>query len=109
MLRSWPAPGNLTSILVDAAWHPAERHPWAALGLEQAVTAVACARQIKKCLPIVDQLARRREGLASRAGVHVALLVEREVVPTECPILAPRLVDHRDEWSDLLVLDEPVE
>src|SRR6266566_4281350 len=81
-------PGNVTSLLVDAARDPAERRLWAALRLQRAVTAVARARQIKKCLSIVDQLARRREGFASWAGVNVALLVEHEVVPTEGPILA---------------------
>jgi hypothetical protein len=72
------------------------------LRLQQAATAVTHAGHIEKCLPIVDQPAGRREGLASGTRVHVALFVEREVVPTEGPILAPRLVDDRDVWSDLL-------
>src|SRR5712691_1567030 len=98
-------PSNVTSLLVDAARHPTEGRLWAALRLQQAATAVTHAGHIEKCLAIVDQPARRREGLASRAGVHVALFVEPEVVPTEGPILAPRLVDDRDVGSDLLVLD----
>src|SRR5215475_2866144 len=100
---------NVTGFLVDATLQPAERRLWAALRLQRAATAVPHAGPIKKCLAIVDQPARRREDLASGAGVHVALFVEREVVPTVGPILAPRLVDDRDVWSDLLVLDEPVE
>src|SRR5262245_7826750 len=102
-------PSNVTSLLVDAARHPTEGRLWAALRLQRAATAVPHAGPIKKCLAIVDQPARRREDLASGAGVHVALFVEPEVVPTEGPILAPRLVDDRDVRSDLLVLNEPVE
>ena len=67
----------------------------------------ACAKEDR--LAIVDPFACRREGLARRAGVDIALLVEREVFPTEGPILALRLVDHRDVRRDILVFDEPVE
>src|SRR5215204_4840040 len=100
-------PRNVTSLLVDAARHPTERRLWTALRFQRAASAVAHAGHIQKCLPIVDQPARRREGLAGRTGVQVALLVELEVFPTEGPVLALRLVDHRDVWSDLLVLDQP--
>jgi putative tryptophan/tyrosine transport system substrate-binding protein len=58
---------------------------------------------------MVDQLAGRREGFARRAGVDVALFVEREVFPTEGSVLALRLVDHRDVRRDILVFDEPIE
>src|SRR5262249_31961736 len=102
-------PSNVASLFVDAAWHPTEGRLWAALRLQRAAPAVPHAGHIEECLPIVDQPVRRREGLASGAGVHVALFVEREVVSTEGPILAPRLVDDRDVRSELLVLDEPVE
>ena len=64
---------------------------------------------IEDRLAIVDQLARRREGLGRRTGVDVVFLVEREVVPTKGPIVALRLVDHRDVRRDILVFDEPVE
>ena len=77
--------------------------------LEQATTTVARFCPIEKCLPVVDQLARRREDLVRRADVHVTVLVEREVLPTEGPILAFRLVDHRDMRSDVLVFDKPFE
>src|ERR1044072_9859585 len=80
-------PSNLTSLLVDAARHPTERRLWAALRFQQTATAVAHAGHIQKCLPIVDQPARRREGLAGRADVHIALLVEREIFPAKRPIL----------------------
>ncbi len=66
-----------------------------------------CAKQDR--LAIVDQFARRRKGLTRWAGVDIALLIEREVLPAEGPILALRLVDHRDVRRDILVLDEPVE
>jgi hypothetical protein len=52
------------------------------LCLEQATTTVARFCPIEKCLPVVDQLARRREDLVRRADVHVTVLVEREVLPT---------------------------
>src|SRR5262245_26463532 len=98
-------PSNVTSLLVDAARHPTERCLWATLRFERTGTAVAHAGHIQKCLPIVDQLARRRERLAGRADVHIALLVEREVFPAECPILTHRLVDHRDVRDKLICLD----
>jgi hypothetical protein len=79
------------------------------LCLEQATTTVARFCPIEKCLPVVDQLARRGEDLVRRADVHVTVLVEREVLPAEGPILAFRLVDHRDVRSDILVFDQPVE
>jgi hypothetical protein len=60
-------------------------------------------------LAIVDQFARRREGLAGRADVDIALLVEREVLPAKGPVVALLLVDHRDMRLDILVLDEPIE
>src|SRR5215510_54283 len=56
--------------LVDAARHPTEGRLWAALRLQWAATAVSHAGHIEKCLPIVDQPARRREDLASGTGVH---------------------------------------
>src|SRR5260370_19904365 len=102
-------PGNVTSLLVDAARDSAERRLWTTLCLERATTTVARSREIEKCLPVVDHLTRRRECLVRRADVHVTVLVEREVFPTEGPILALRLVDHRDVRSDLLVIDEAVE
>src|SRR5262244_1669729 len=60
---------NVTSFLVDAAWHPAERRLWTAMRLQWAATAVTHAGHIQECLAIVDQPARRREGLAGRADV----------------------------------------
>src|SRR5262249_7143914 len=44
-----------------------------------------------------------------RTNVDVALLVECEVLPTEGPILALRLVDHRDVRGYLRFVDQPVE
>src|SRR5258708_19984747 len=77
--------------------------------LEQATTTITRFCPIEKCLPIIDHLARRREDLVRRADVNVTVFVEREILPTEGPILAFRLVDHRDIRSDVLVFDNPVE
>ena len=94
---------HVAGLLVDAARDPTRRHLWTASHPEQAATTVEHAREIKQCLPIVDQPTRRRENLARRAGVHVTLLVERKVFPIERPIVAFRLVDHRDVRRDLVV------
>src|SRR2546430_2082634 len=88
---------------------PAERRLWAALRVQRAATAVAHAGPIKKCLAVVDQPARRREGLAGWTGVKVARFIERKIIPTEGPVLAFRLVDYRDVRCNLLVVDEPIE
>src|ERR1700751_695801 len=61
---------NVTGFLVDPTLQPAERRLWAALRLQRAATAVAHGGPIKKCLAVVDQPARRREGLAGWAGVQ---------------------------------------
>src|SRR5262249_35502068 len=49
------------------------------------------------------------ENLTGRTNVDVALLVECEVLPTEGPFLALRLVDHRDVRGYLRFVDQPVE
>src|SRR6266568_289205 len=100
---------NVTGFLVDATLQPAERRLWAALRVQRAATAVAHAGPIKKCLAVVDQPARRREGLAGWTGVKVARFIERKIIPTEGPVLAFRLVDYRDVRCNLLVVDEPIE
>src|SRR5258706_1124060 len=107
-LRLGQRPGNVASFLVDTARDFADGRLWTALCLKQATTTVARFCPIEKCLPIIDQLARRREDLVRRADVHVTVLVEREVLPTEGPILAFRLVDHRDVLSDDLVFYKPI-
>ena len=109
MPPSWPAPGQRREILRRYCAGFSDERLWTALCLEQATTTVARFCPIEKCLPVVGQLARRGEDLVRRADVHVTVLVEREVLPAEGPILAFRLVDHRDVRSDILVFDQPVE
>jgi hypothetical protein len=99
----------LPRILIDASWDSAERRFRRALRLQWTAAAIARARKIQNCLSIVDQLARRRENLAGRTGVNIALLIEREDFPTEGAISAIRLVDYRNAGSEFLVLDQPVE
>jgi hypothetical protein len=101
--------GNITRLFVDAAGDSAERRLWTASHLERANPTVGCAGEIPKRLPIINHRAGRRQKLARRADIHVALFVESEVFPAEGPVLAFRLVDDRDVWRDVLVLDEPVE
>src|ERR1700686_1903091 len=98
-------PGNVARFLVDAARDFADGRLRTALCLEQATTTVARFCPIEKCLPVVDQLARRREDLVRRADVNVTILVEREILPTEGPLLPFRLVDPRDVRSEVLVFD----
>ena len=74
-------PGYVTGLLVDAARDSAQRRLRTALRLEEAAAAVACL--VEKCIPIIDQLARRSENLAGRTNVNVLLLVKAEVLPTE--------------------------
>src|SRR5262249_39474196 len=101
--------GYVASILVDARWDSTQWHVWTTLLLERAMATINHAGAIQEGLPVVDQLAGRRENLACWTGVSVALLVKREVFPTEGSVLAIRLIDHRDVGCDLLVLDQPVE
>src|SRR6516162_7061192 len=60
---------NVTSVLVDATRHPAERRLWAAMRLQWAATAVAHAGHIQQCLTVIDEPTGRCECLAGRAGV----------------------------------------
>jgi hypothetical protein len=77
-IRLGQRPGNVASFLVDTARDFADGRLWTALCLEQATTTVARFCPIEKCLPVVDQLARRREDLVRRADIYVTVLVERE-------------------------------
>ena len=47
--------------------------------------------------------------VTGRTNVNVALFVEGEVLPTEGPILALRLVVHRDVRRYLRLVDQPVQ
>src|SRR5258706_12704518 len=70
-LRLGQRPGNVARFLVDAARDFSDGRLWTALCLEQATTTVARFCPIEKCLPVVDQLARRREDLVG--GVYKAV------------------------------------
>jgi hypothetical protein len=43
------------------------------------------------------------------AHITVAILVECEVVSAQRAVIAPRLVDDRNVWRDLLLVDKPIE
>src|SRR5262245_60342766 len=75
-------PRHVTGLLVDAALDSAQRRLRTALRFEGAAAAIAFLSRVEKCLPIIDQLARRGENLASRTNVNVLPFVEAEVFPT---------------------------
>ncbi len=100
--------GNVARLFVDAARGRAERRFWAALHLERAASTVGCTGEITKRLAI-DHRAGRRQKLACRADIDVALFVEGEVFPTEGAIFALRLVDDWDVRLDVFVVDELIE
>ena len=100
--------GNVARLFVDAARDRAERRLWTALYLKRAVTTVGCAGEITKRLAI-DHRAGRRQKLACRADIDVALFVEGEVFPTEGAIFALGFIDDRDMRLDVFVVDEPIE
>jgi len=51
----------------------------------------------------------RGENFVGRTNVDVLLLVKAEVFPTEGPVFALRLVDHRDMWRYLRLVDQPIQ
>src|SRR5262249_55792624 len=73
-------PGNITSVLVDTAWDPAQRGLRTASGFEFALGAVDQAAAIEDCIPSIDP-ACRRHPLPRRAGKCVGALVVAEVLP----------------------------
>ena len=74
-------PPPVTEACFAFSGNSAQRLFWTALRLEEAAAAVACL--VEKCIPMIDQLARRSENLAGRTNVNVLLLVKAEVLPTE--------------------------
>ncbi len=76
--------GNVARLFVDAARGRAERRLWAALHLERAASTVGCTGEITKRLAI-DHRAGRRQKLACRADIDVALFVEGEVFRLKVP------------------------
>src|SRR5215831_4405592 len=109
MLQSWPAREQHHEPPRRCCVAPCGKPPWTAMRLQWAATAVTHAGHIQECLAVIDQPARGGERSAGWADVHVPLLVERKIIPTEGPVLALRLVDHRDVRGNLLAVDEPVE
>src|SRR6201982_2434346 len=88
--------GNIAGRLVEAARDSAHRRLRTALRFERAAAAIACPGPVVECLPIAGQFAGRRQNLAGRADISVALFVEREVFAAEGPILSLRLVNERN-------------
>jgi hypothetical protein len=101
--------GNIAGGLVEAARDSAHRRLRTAPRLERAAAAIACPGPVVECLPSAGQLAGRRQNLAGRADINVALLVEGEVFAAEGPVLSLRLVIDRDVRRYLGLVDQPVE
>src|ERR1700692_544667 len=102
-------PGNIAGGLVEAAWDSAYRRLRTALRFEGAAATIACPGPVVECLSIAGQLAGRRQNLAGRADINVALFVEGEVFSAEGPVLSLRLVIDRDVRRYLGLVDQPVE
>jgi len=89
-------PGNIAGRLVEAARDSAHQRLRTALRFEGTAAAIACPGPVVECLPIAGQFAGRRQNLAGRADINVALFVEGEVFAAEGPVLSLRLVIDRD-------------
>jgi hypothetical protein len=76
---------------------------WASAGTDHSPRPV----RDKACPSIVDT-ACRVQRFALRTDIDIASLVECEVLPAQRAVLAPRLVDDRNVWFDLLI-DDPIE
>src|SRR5262245_45961578 len=70
---------HITGILVDVPAQPSERHVRCALGLQRAGSTIARDGDVHN-RPISMNLAGSRQQFARRAGVDIALPIEREVV-----------------------------
>src|SRR5262245_25615861 len=93
---------------MDAAWDFALRRLRTAPGLQRTRTTVRDPCAIKQGRPIVN-VARGVQQLALRTDIDIAHLVECEVIPAQRAIFAPRFVDDRNVWRDLLLIDDPIE
>src|SRR5271155_3997504 len=89
-------PGNITGRLIEAARDSAHWRLRTALWFEGAAAAIACPGPVVECLPIAGQLAGRRQNLAGRADINVALFVEVEIFAPEGTVLSLRRVIDRD-------------
>src|SRR3974390_126811 len=98
-------PSNTGGRLVRAARDSAHRHLRTALRFEGAAAAIARPGPVVECLPIAGQLAGRRQNLAGRADINIALFVEAEVYAAERPVLSLRLVIDRDVRRYLFLVD----
>src|ERR1700735_3517507 len=78
-------PGNIAGRLIEAARDSAHWRLRTALWFDGAAAAIACPGPVVECLPIAGELAGRRQNLAGRADVNVALFVEGEVFSAEVP------------------------
>src|ERR1700722_11175370 len=102
-------PGNIAGRLVEAARASAHRGLRTALWFEGAAAAIAGPGSVVECLPIAGELAGRRQNLAGRADINVALFVEGEVFSAEGPVFSFRLVIDRDVRRYPGLVDQPVE
>ncbi len=91
--------GEVAGILVDVSRDLAKRHLRTALRFKLASIATALGRKVAQHVVVAD-IACRREQLAGRADLGIALAVECEVAAREGAVLRDALVPDRDLRRD---------
>ena len=104
-LGSSERPGNVPGVLMDVARDLARWFFGTALRFEWASIAVELARAIQKCLALVHGAARS-EPLSAWAVVDIVSRIISKVAAREGAIISLRLVEHRNMWRDVLLLDQ---
>jgi hypothetical protein len=75
--------------------------------LQFAGVAVMFAGAIEQCRPIIHQSSGRGQHLAGWTDVDIGFLIVGEVFARERPIVAGRLVEHRNLRLDRALVDQP--
>src|SRR6202140_1307076 len=77
--------------------------------LQFASIAVMLAGAVEQCCPVIHQSPGRAQHLAGWTDVEIAFLIVGEVFAGERPIVAGRLVEHRNVRLDRVLINEPPE
>jgi hypothetical protein len=108
--------GHIASILIQIARYPTPGRVGTAAGLQLTALTVNSAGVVQACTILGDAGAWNgklatvlHQPLAARTGVVVLVGIKHEVGSGERAVGAVCLVDHRDMWRDLPLLDQPGE